>query len=31
MPEGRLVIASRALDGLELPVETTVWLQRAGV
>ena len=27
MPEGRLVIASRALDGLELPAETTVWLQ----
>ena len=29
MPEGRLVIASRALDGLELPAETTVWLSGA--
>jgi alpha-glucosidase len=28
MPEGRLVIASRAVDGLELPAEATVWLQR---
>jgi len=24
------VIASRAVDGLELPAETTVWLQTAG-
>ena len=30
MPEGRVVIASRAVDGLELPAETTVWLQTAG-
>ena len=27
MPEGRMVIASRAVEGLELPAETTVWLQ----
>jgi alpha-glucosidase len=27
MPEGRMVIASRAVVGLELPAETTVWLQ----
>jgi alpha-glucosidase len=30
MPEGRLVIASRAVDGLELPAETTVWVQGRG-
>jgi len=30
MPEGHVVIASRAVDGLELPAETTVWLQTAG-
>ena len=30
MPEGRVVIASRAVDGLELPAETTVWLQTDG-
>ena len=30
MPEGRVVIASRAVDGLELPAETTVWLQTTG-
>jgi len=27
MPAGRMVIASRAVDGMELPAETTVWLQ----
>jgi alpha-glucosidase len=31
MPEGRLVIASRAVEGPELPAETTVWLQTTGV
>jgi alpha-glucosidase len=30
MPAGRLVIASRAVDRLELPAETTVWLQTRG-
>ena len=30
MPAGHLVIASRAVDGLELPAETTVWLQTTG-
>jgi hypothetical protein len=30
MPRGRVVIASRAVDDLELPAETTVWLQTTG-